>query len=854
MKETLAEKQVFNLAADLENWPYAAWFFESKTGKILCSNQLARDLVSNAEGENVRGLFPQFNMAALKRSLKEIPIQIQPLSIVTANGISNGQGQFTSLHSNQILLCFRSDENFKPSSSSYERSEADRLDVPNLSIEYFKDLFENATDLIQGIDRNGDLLYCNKSWLNTLGYACNSENKVSVYSIIVAEERDAFKAHLEDVVKGKGETARLWTLQAADGKRVLVESNENLRMEEGKPHSIRSIMRNVTATVEAEARAAKNKARIEAFFDSSSIMFWTVNKGTAITSFNKSYADTVFKLYGAYPEINEDLSKPKKRFASDEYHKFWDDKYRDVFENGQSIFFQTVTRDIDGNEYNREIYLNPIKSVKGDSEIAEIAGIAIDVSDRYRAEQQLMAQASQIKTIFEASNLMMWSIDLNGKLTSFNEWFEKCALDRFNTKPLIGESFPELAVRCGVEMSEWGPTFQSAKEGKKLYFEHHSKDARGRQHIEEISISPIVDGDGKVAELAIIAQTVTIRKAAEKILREQAGKINAIFDSTALFIYTLDREYRLVSYNKMFAQQHFALFGKEVCIGSDFLQTAKGAVKLELMMALRDKIDLVFSGKTQRFESEVITPTGRTRWVENFYNPIYGENDDINEISCLSFDITAKKEIERSMVESIKEKEVLLQEVHHRVKNNLQVISSILNLQSAYVKDDASLAILKESQNRIKSMSFIHESLYLTNDFAQIDFGEYLLALTKNLIHTYGLSQSHIVLDSDIDSICLGIDQAIPCGLIVNEIISNALKYAFVDRRDGNIRLSLKVYDEKVKLRIGDDGAGLPVGFDYRQAESLGLQLVHTLIEQLDGTIELDNEGGTSYLITFVKQ
>jgi two-component sensor histidine kinase len=151
-------------------------------------------------------------------------------------------------------------------------------------------------------------------------------------------------------------------------------------------------------------------------------------------------------------------------------------------------------------------------------------------------------------------------------------------------------------------------------------------------------------------------------------------------------------------------------------------------------------------------------------------------------------------------------------------------------------------------------MSFIHESLYLTNDFARIDFGEYLESLTKNLIHTYGLRVSDIRLDADIESICLGIDQAIPCGLIVNEIISNALKYAFPNKKDGMITLRLKLEDNEVLLGIGDNGIGLPNGFDYTQAESLGLQLVHTLIEQLDATIKLDNEGGTRYLITFAKQ
>jgi two-component sensor histidine kinase len=190
--------------------------------------------------------------------------------------------------------------------------------------------------------------------------------------------------------------------------------------------------------------------------------------------------------------------------------------------------------------------------------------------------------------------------------------------------------------------------------------------------------------------------------------------------------------------------------------------------------------------------------------------------------------------------------------VHHRVKNNLQVISSILNLQSSYVKDQSTLNILKESQDRIKSMAFIHESLYQTKDFSSINFSEYVVNLSQNLLHSYSSLEHEIKLNLDIQNVFLNLDLAIPCGLIINEIVSNALKYAFVDKKeDAEIMIKMHLKGENLHLQIKDNGKGLPKHIDYRNTESLGLQLVVTLVDQLNGSIELDCTQGAHYNILF---
>lgn len=239
--------------------------------------------------------------------------------------------------------------------------------------------------------------------------------------------------------------------------------------------------------------------------------------------------------------------------------------------------------------------------------------------------------------------------------------------------------------------------------------------------------------------------------------------------------------------------------------------------------------------------------------MEIFLNPIFNTEGNITEISLVIHDITEKKKAEKEIIESLKEKEVLLKEIHHRVKNNLQVISSILNLQSSFVKDKKTLEILEESRNRIRSMAIIHENLYQTTNFSSIDFSSYLQNLCSNLISSYHLYRGTVQLHTELQGVELVLDQAIPCGLLVNELITNSLKYAFPGGRSGEISVQLSEKSGLVNLKIGDDGIGMPEDYDILNSDTLGLQLVSTLVEQLDGEIKVDNSKGIKYLITFEK-
>lgn len=205
-----------------------------------------------------------------------------------------------------------------------------------------------------------------------------------------------------------------------------------------------------------------------------------------------------------------------------------------------------------------------------------------------------------------------------------------------------------------------------------------------------------------------------------------------------------------------------------------------------------------------------------------------------------------------SLTALLGEKDVLLKEIHHRVKNNLQIISSLLNLQSGNIKDPKTLQLFMETRYRVRSMALIHEKLYQSHDLSRIDFADYLKTLTSGLAGSFAGASSAVRISLDVEQIMLAVDAAVPCGLIVNELVTNCFKYAFTGGRGGEIHVRMeRAGGSQFRLSVTDDGVGFPKDVNFRETESLGMQLITTLTEQLDGNIEMTNGAGTRFAITF---
>jgi PAS domain S-box-containing protein len=373
---------------------------------------------------------------------------------------------------------------------------------------------------------------------------------------------------------------------------------------------------------------------------------------------------------------------------------------------------------------------------------------------------------------------------------------------------------------------------------------------KGEKIVREVFLHPIYNEDNEVIEISCIAHDITENKNYERQIIEQSAKLKAIFDSGSHMIWSVDKGFNLTSSNENFNRIFKFFTGEKLELNSNSDKFAE-RIDNEDIKKRTEKYLNAFNGSSQQFEIKLIHEDNKKYWAEIFLEPVFDDKGNVYEVSGIAHDITKRKKAEDQIKQSLKEKEVLLKEVHHRVKNNLQVISSILNLQSSYIKENNTLNLLKECQNRIKSMAYIHESLYQTKDFSEINFSEYVVMLVKSLMQSYNTIDNRIKTRFDVENLLLNLDTAIPCGLIVNELVSNALKYAFTYNKEGYIFVLLKKRDKKIVLSISDNGVGLPKHVDYRNTESLGLQLVVTLVEQIDGEIELNLEKGTNFTIEF---
>ncbi len=238
------------------------------------------------------------------------------------------------------------------------------------------------------------------------------------------------------------------------------------------------------------------------------------------------------------------------------------------------------------------------------------------------------------------------------------------------------------------------------------------------------------------------------------------------------------------------------------------------------------------------------------------YIPRNLSSEQQEALHIVAFQVVTQLELRRNLKvlkQNLSEREILLKEINHRVKNNLQIISGLLQLQSQSVTDSHTIDILRESQYRVESMSLIHKQLYSSSNLGETNLADYIPSLASNLLASYQITPGHVILHMDLAPILLNIDQAVPCGLIINELVSNALKYAFPGNRKGEIQIHLHTaLGNQVELTIQDNGIGLPETVNWQYVQSLGLSLVHDLVvEQLEGSLTVERDGGTTFRIQF---
>jgi PAS domain S-box-containing protein len=505
-----------------------------------------------------------------------------------------------------------------------------------------------------------------------------------------------------------------------------------------------------------------------------------------------------------------------------------------------------------------------------------IFGTIQDVTERKQTSDALNESELKYKTLAEAANDYIFIIGNDGKVQYVNDYAAQQIKKK--SKNIIGKNLKDI-FPIDLYDRQQKNIMSVIKSGIPLVIETKSVFA-DREVWLSSSLSPIYDETGKVKSVLGISRDITKRKIAEKLMSiseekyreliEQAADSIFVGDTEGNFIEVNTKACELTGYNKnelltmnmsdLFAKREMQtkplrydlLLNGEIVVSERKLTTKnKNTIPIEMntVRMSNGTYQAIMRNVSERKRAEELL----LKYQEELELLVMHRTQEFEKINAeLKKENIDRLHTEKLLKFQLKEKEILLKEIHHRVKNNMQVIISLLNLQASSIEDVKMQEIYRESQNRIKSMALIHEKLYQSKDLTHINFSEYVSSLANYLAQTYLTDRHQIKIFTKTQDIPLEFDTVISLGLIINELVSNAMKYAFDKKSNGKIEISLKKdKGNQLNFYICDNGKGVPKNIDFRNTKSLGLQLVCSLTQQIGGTINMTNTNGTAYHIMF---
>ncbi len=498
-----------------------------------------------------------------------------------------------------------------------------------------------------------------------------------------------------------------------------------------------------------------------------------------------------------------------------------------------------------GEQYWAEGVLTAIHD--GDGTITGFTKVSRDTTERWRMQETLKEREERLRVALHAARMGTWRWDLRTNIDTIDDSLHKLFGLRPDQKLEIIDDF--YAIVHPEERAQVMAAFQrTLHEGVHLDTEFRVIWPDGSEHwlLDQGEVAH--DQDGNPMYLTGACADITERKQAQELLREHQARFREYAANVRDYaLLQLDTEGRIVGWNtgaeRVLGYSEEEILGQSVAVLFTPEDVAKGEPEKEVERALT-------TGRSM--DDRWHMRKGGTRfWVSGVLTSMLDEKGRPSGFAKVMRDESERRLSEEQLRTSLREKEVLLQEIHHRVKNNLQVITSLLRLQSEHIPDEQTRGMFEEARNRVHAIGAIHELLYRSPDLASIDFGAYLNRLARDLFSFYGISPDRVHVSIDVDHANLEMSQAIPCGLLVNELVTNSLKHAFLKGRKGTVKVSLDCAKGDCRLIVDDDGVGLPEGFDWEGADSLGLQLVKVLTNQLDGTVHVDRGSGTRVEICF---
>jgi PAS domain S-box-containing protein len=591
---------------------------------------------------------------------------------------------------------------------------------------------------------------------------------------------------------------------------------------------------------------------------------------------------------GKITDVNEATIKvtgvPRDKIIGTDFSYYFTDPeraqagYLQVFKDGivrdYELEIENVNGDITPVLYNASVYRDD------EGEVTGVFAAARDITKLKRTENELRLSNLYNRELLETSIDPLVTIGSHGKIMDVNDAVE--LVTGYSRDQVIGTDFsdyftePEKAQAGYKEVFSRGfvkdyPLEIRHKDGHvtpvlynaSVYHDEndevigvfaaarditHLKKAEEQlqEHLDNLEITV----KKRTVELTnvnvLLKAEIKERKRMEENIQDNVKRLNLALESANMGAWDLD----LINDTAIRTLEHDQIFGYDSLLPEWSAKIFFEHIIPEDREHVQQKFEKAYQTNKLFFQCRITRADNKQiRWIEAYGN-VYRDKEDVPiRMLGVILDITERKKTEDQLLKVVSEKEALLREIHHRVKNNMQIISSLLRLESSQVFDERDAELFTKVQDRVKSMGLIHGNLYQSEDLSCLNFKEYLYNLTNELFATHNAS-SNIKLITDVIDVTLNMETAIPLGLIVNELVSNSLEHAFPDFK-GEISISIQSKGEEIELIIKDNGVGLPKEIDLTKTEHLGLELVNSLVNQIEGKIELDRSDGTDFKITF---
>lgn len=757
--------------------------------------------------------------------------------------VKNAHGEWRWLHTWDVILS-RTPDGLPETMLGTAVDISDRKQTEE-TLQFQAQLLNNVRESIVVTDLMGYIIYWSPASTTLYGYTPEEVMGKRVTFIVEPHEAAEEEARIQQVTETGYWSGQYWQ-KRKDGSSFWANTSLSLAKDRlGKPFALIGVDRDITALKQAQEQLYQREQEFKALVENSPDIIARFDR-----QFRHVYVNpAVERVTGIYPEIfigktNEELG------MSPDLLLVWNQTIGRVFDTGED---QLIEFEFSTSRGVKTYQSHLVPEYGRDGSVEFVMALSRDITELKQVKEELRSSRDFLDAVLETANEGITVSNQQGQFIIYNHKMQE--ITGYSKEEAEHTDYFSWIYADSLHRTQALAARNAAFRGKNISNQDWQilhKDGSTRT----VLISTKLLTYDRQKWLISMVRDISDRYRAEEALRQSEEKYRVLVETLPYGIREIDLTGRITLINsaglQMLGYQLNELQGKSIW------SLAAGESQPEhLATYFRNLINhklppSIYTTQHRRKDGSIID-------VEVAWNYRLDRSGEVIGFVSVITDITARKQAEQQLQASLQEKELLLKEVHHRVKNNLQVISSIFSLQSMYIQDPQILSILAESQNRIRSMALIHEKLYQSNNLAKVDFADYLKSLTRNLFDSYNVSPNLIGLNLQVNNVDLNLDTAIACGLLINELVSNALKHGFPYREPGQGKARMgeitivftQISQGTLFLEVRDNGVGLPKDLNIAETNSLGLRLVRALTRQLRGQLEMQNQGGTVFQLTF---